>query len=579
MGMPIRPNLRVPLALAGAVVAVLLPAGAVVDRYLPAEYATRGPQLYQGIWLFKITLGLNAALWLAWPWAARSLDASRRPGAMSGPVATRTPLGRGEWVFLGLLTALAAILRLRGLDYSLTYDEIYFAQSMVRKTPAHIYALGSPILNQFTNWLAWVTTHALGFSERSMRLPTLIFGVAMIPATYLFARRWLDRAVATGATVLLTVSTQAVQYSDEAKGYSATAVFALVATWSFLEARRRGLRRDWVAYGLCAFFLGFAHVLSLVVVAAHFLIALVLPERKRMMPALIATMAYVGGALALMYSVSIAVTLRIAGDLSERHYTTLELADNLIRDFGAPLAAPAWSYALALLVAIGVRRLWTIDRVLAAAFVIPVALGLILNTTVLECMYMRYYTYSLPSYMILAALGGLDAASMLGRLAGRVGLGATGARRIATALPPALMALWIWPSALSLQGYYARERYPFKAVARRIEALPPGSRVVAGGYGEDKFRFYAPKIVGIPEMERLVAFIERERPDYVVTYLPVVYQHRVSSLGRDPLAGYELVHRETCHREEDGHEQDAFIWRIAPNSADPPTGGAKGTGS
>jgi hypothetical protein len=165
--------------------------------------------------------------------------------------------------------------------------------------------------------------------------------------------------------------------------------------------------------------------------------------------------------------------------------------------------------------------------------------------------------------MILATLGGLDAAAMLGGLGKRVGLSSTTVRRIEAILPPALLALWIWPCALSLQGFYARERYPFKAVARRLGTLRPGRDVVVGGYGADKFRFYAPKIPGISDVERLAAFIEREHPDYVVTYFPVVFQHQVSALGRDPLAGYELVHREACHCEEDGHVQDAFIWKLA----------------
>ena len=462
-----------------------------------------------------------------------------------------------------MLTVLAAVLRVRGLNSGLTYDEIYFAKSMVLKTPLHIYALGSPILNQFTNWQAWVTTHLLGFSEATMRLPALVFGLAMIPLTYLFARRWLGRAVATGAAILLTVSTQAALYSDEAKGYTATAVFAIGATWSFLEAYRRGLRRDWEAHGLFAFLLGFAHVLSLVVIAGHILIALAVHERKRLIPPLLVTMTYVGAALCLVYSVSIPLTLHIAGNLTELHYGTLALIDNLIKCFGAPHAAAPWSYALALLVPIGVRRLWSTDRVLTAAFVVPVALGLFLNATVLACMYMRYYTYSLPAYAILASLGMLDAATALGRLGGRAGLGSIAVCRVQTVLPLVFLALWMWPCALSLQALYARERFPFKAIARRLDALPAGSTVVAGGYGEDKMRFYAPKIAGIPEMEELAAFIDRERPEYVVTYFPAVFEHQVAALGRDPLASYELVHREVCHAEEDGHVQDAFIWKLA----------------
>src|SRR5438046_2251895 len=99
--MPLRPNPRVLLALAGLVVAVVLPPAVLVDRYLPREYASHSAQLYQGLWVLKIALGLNAVLWLAWPRAVRILDAARLPVAEPGPGDPPVPMGRTEWVFLG----------------------------------------------------------------------------------------------------------------------------------------------------------------------------------------------------------------------------------------------------------------------------------------------------------------------------------------------------------------------------------------------------------------------------------------------------------------------------------------------
>ena len=88
-------SLRVVLALASLVLAVVLPPAILVARYLPEEYASRGEALYQGLWLFKLALGLNAVLWLVWPAALRVLDASRstvaepKPAEHPGPLAPR----------------------------------------------------------------------------------------------------------------------------------------------------------------------------------------------------------------------------------------------------------------------------------------------------------------------------------------------------------------------------------------------------------------------------------------------------------------------------------------------------------
>jgi hypothetical protein len=559
--MPIRPNLRVLLALASLVVAAMLPPAALVARYLPPEYATRGAQLYQGLWLFKIALCLNAALWLAWPIAARILDASR-PATVPGPVEPPGSLGRGEWAFLGLLTALAAVLRLPGLDSSLTYDEVTFARSMVLKTPLHIFVLGAVNMSQFMNWLAWATTHVVGFSEVSMRLPAFAFGVAVVPVTYLFARRWLGRAEAAGVAALLTVSTQAVIYSQEAKGYSASALFAVGATWSFLEAGRRGWRRDWAIYGLCALGLGFAHMLSMLIIVTHVLLSLILPDRRRLVSPLLVTLAYVAVALGLIFSVSAPLSAQAQATGSEMHYGTAALTDKLVRSLGIPWAPGPWSYAMAAFALVGAFRLGRVNKVLLGVSILPVALGLLLNAYVMKWVYMRYFNFYHPFYLILVSLG----AVALGSLVARADRGRGVVLALARVAPLALLALWLWPSSQSLRTYYARERYPFKAVGRWVAALPQGSRVVAGGFGADIYTFYAPGVLQRRDFAAFCDYVMQHRPEYVLTFLEPVYQHDVAVHGFDPLAEYRLAYHVACHVEEDGYREDGFVWRRSPPS-------------
>jgi hypothetical protein len=547
------------------IVAIVLPPAALLARFLPREYASRGLELYQGLWLLKFALGINAVLWLAWPIAAKILDGSRNTAGGAVDERDSARLGRGEWGLLGMLTILATALRVWGIDSSLEYDEIFFAKSIVLKTPVHIYVLGSTNFSQFTNWLAWGTTRLFGFSETSMRLPALTFGVATIPVAYLFARRFLGRRVAAGAALLLMVSTYAINYAQLAKGYTATSVFAMAVTWSFLNARQRGGRREWVVYGLCALFLGFAHLLSLLVVIAHLLIALVLSDRRRLIPPLVVTLAYVGGALALIFSVSAPLSARVLATAVETHFETVALIDRLIRSFGVPFAAAPWSYGLAALVLVGMIRLWAVDKILLGTYVLPVVIGVVLNTTVLHYTYPRYFLFALPFYMILASMGAMAVADALTTLARKVGKEGMTVRFAGPALALGLLVLWLWPSAENLRAYHSRERAPFKAVAHRLEALRGNAPVVAGGFAADKLALYAPKVRHMTDLTAFTKTVEQEMPEYVVTFYPTIFRNTVKALGRDPLTSYRLVHHEICHPEECDQVCDGLIWKKDPS--------------
>ena len=138
-------SLRIVLAVLTLVVAVVLPPAAVVARCSRRSASGRPHELYQGLWLFKIALGLNAVLWLAWPrFCGFSIPLSDRPGNLSQPD-YQVGSSPGGGVYLGLVTGLAAALHL-GINSGLTYDEIYFAKSMVLKTP---FSTSTPLVRRF----------------------------------------------------------------------------------------------------------------------------------------------------------------------------------------------------------------------------------------------------------------------------------------------------------------------------------------------------------------------------------------------------------------------------------------------
>ena len=58
--------------------------------------------------------------------------------------------------------------------------------------------------------------------------------------------------------------------------------------------------------------------------------------------------------------------------------------------------------------------------------------------------------------------------------------------------------------------------------------LPAGSTIVAGGYGQEKCDSTHRNWWVSPRW-RAAAFIDRQRPEYVVTYFPAVFEHEVAA--------------------------------------------------
>jgi hypothetical protein len=178
-----------------------------------------------------------------------SFDRSTRP-----VVARRT---RVQWtnrtgLFAMLaLCAVAADLRLatsRGLwvdeAISVHQAQLPFGQMLaqIRYTDVH------PPLHHA---LLWLTVRVAGASEQAVRLPSLVAGVALVPAMAWAGRVIYDKRTGWVAAVLATLAPFCVWYSQEARMYAMFMLFAALALGAQVQAVRRGLRRDWLVYAAC----------------------------------------------------------------------------------------------------------------------------------------------------------------------------------------------------------------------------------------------------------------------------------------------------------------------------------------
>jgi hypothetical protein len=98
--------------------------------------------------------------------------------------------------------------------------------------------------------ILWVTVRVFGTSEFAVRLPSLIAGVALVPAMYWVGKVVFNRRTGWIAAVLATIAPFCVWYSQEARMYSQFMLFAAIAIGAQVLAIRRGRWYDWALYAV-----------------------------------------------------------------------------------------------------------------------------------------------------------------------------------------------------------------------------------------------------------------------------------------------------------------------------------------
>jgi O-antigen/teichoic acid export membrane protein len=218
-----------------------------------------------------VTSGLAAVLELS-PRSRTSLEANGFAGAPT-PMATRVLAWarheRGRLTGLAGLCTIAAAVRLatsRGLwvDEAISVEQAQmpFGDMLadMRFTDVHPPA---------HHVLLWITVRLFGTSELAVRLPSLMAGVALVPALYWVGRLVYDRRTGWVAAAMATVAPFCVWYSQEARMYSQFMLVAALAIGAQVQAVRRGLRRDWIVYGICTAALLWTQYFALLPIAVH----------------------------------------------------------------------------------------------------------------------------------------------------------------------------------------------------------------------------------------------------------------------------------------------------------------------
>jgi uncharacterized membrane protein len=157
-------------------------------------------------------------------------------------------------IALGAVVLVGAGLRAALLGNGLWGDEGYTYFDITAPTLRDLYvhmitSEGNPPLF-FLVLRAW--THLFGLSELALKTFPLLWSVAAIPATYLFARVWTSRGVALGAALVVAASVQSIWFSTEVRPYAMVEFFVPLCAGFYCRAVFYNSSRALAAWVLCA---------------------------------------------------------------------------------------------------------------------------------------------------------------------------------------------------------------------------------------------------------------------------------------------------------------------------------------
>ncbi|MGZ8649532.1 MAG: glycosyltransferase family 39 protein [Solirubrobacteraceae bacterium] len=388
------------------------------------------------------------------------------------------------------LTVLAALLRLPTLGaQSLWLDETLtgrMARGGLRELFERVAAEeANPPLYYVVEWL-WCKL--AGTSEIALRLPSALYGIALVPVAYLIGERLASRRTGYALAALVAVNPLLVYYSQEARGYSAVALLcglSLLFCLDALKGRGRSALLWWALTSALA--LG-VHYFAVFPIALEALVLLV-RRRREALPAL-ALIGLAGAALAPLLlhqrGGSTADNVTAGADFAERAKGAA--TSWLVGERGAAIANLEWVIGGLLVLAVGLLALRASSEERRAAGLVAAIGGGALALVLLAALAGSDYLNSRNTLPLLVALLAVPAVGLGARAAGSLGEGLT------VAVCAAMLA-----AVLSAGFDDDHARHNWRGVARELGAAPAGGRmvVVAPSANELPMTWYLPRLARV----------------------------------------------------------------------------------
>jgi 4-amino-4-deoxy-L-arabinose transferase-like glycosyltransferase len=332
------------------------------------------------------------------------------------------------WGALAALTALAAVLRIIGLNSGLWLDEILTLLETVRRPIGTILtSFPGETQHMLFSLLARISVVMFGEHPWSLRLPAMLFGVAAVPALYFFARQLTSEREALLGAGLMAVSYHGVWFSQDARGYTSMLFWTILCSMFLLQGLRKPAWSNWLWYAITAALGIYAHLTMVFVVASHAAICawLLLFQPKKgdfrvsgwKKPA--AGVALAGLFTLLLYS---PILLQVHQIFSKRSLmvgvsTPVWAFWEALRGLGIGFGAGAGVVLVGIFFAVGLWSYWRQSGVATAVLVLSglfIAAG---TVPVRGSMYPRFYFYLLGFGILILVRGAMRLGAMAANVA------------------------------------------------------------------------------------------------------------------------------------------------------------------
>lgn len=150
---------------------------------------------------------------------------------------------------LGVVVVLGALLRVAYLDQPMRADEAYtYTEYASRSAYDAISIYTFPNNHLFHTLLVHLAVKLFGPIPWAIRLPAMIAGIALIPATFAMVRRLADARSALVSAAAVAASDPLISYSANARGYSLVCLITVLLVLVADRIATENQLADWLAF-------------------------------------------------------------------------------------------------------------------------------------------------------------------------------------------------------------------------------------------------------------------------------------------------------------------------------------------
>ncbi len=413
----------------------------------------------------------------------------------------RIRLGARDIVCAAIPLLLFCAIAIPHLGDSLQWDELGSLNRVARRGPTVILTFASAANNHILNSLGlWVTLNTIGESEAKLHLIPFALGAMGVLVVW-WGVRPKGRVAATIAAATLAGHIAFVNHTTEARGYAGATTFAVASCFLFAGLLRGGGRGWTAAYIMCAVAACGFVATTVLVPAAHGLVAIVVYVRRPSGPGRVAATnavfacLWVGVVAAVCFGVPIPQVLDYAR--TRASYDHLPVGVELAAAVVHYLTAAETVGAGLFLLGVAGYGWWQLrsDGDVAAAFLFPIAatVGYVLLPG--SHASPRFFSFLLATFTVGFGVGvvALTRCGWSGWI-----------------VAAAAISLFVWQDAMMLARFWS----PGRPDVRHLATTLAGERVALTGLQADVNLYYFSDALAFRtfpsagELERVMVVIE-----------------------------------------------------------------------